>query len=280
MAALCPGVGGTVGVDGWGCDDVGAVAADLEFGGDGGGADFVACGPAVVVVEASGGGRGPGGGRGRPWWVMKSLPGCPSMSMTVSWLALQTIPMLRSGSTLHHFVTVSVSVDAAAAWPFPVRRRAGSLLAGRQGMIAMPALAYASAAMARSVMWSWHFVGGCGHDAPYGGGGVLGDVPVRSGAPHEPCAVWVSAFVPSGVSRGAAAYDLAGDGVGFAAVHWWLLVCSKGMFLLVTGGFCGTRFGLSSRPLTRVEPMTWKRRAPLSALRVTVEEAFLHCGRA
>ena len=54
----------------------------------------------------------------------------------------------------------------------------------------------------------------------------------------------------------------------------------RGMFLLVTGGFCGTRFGLSSRPLTRVEPMTWKRRAPLSALRVTVEEAFLHCGRA
>ena len=27
-------------------------------------------------------------------------------------------------------------------------------------------------------------------------------------------------------------------------------------------------------------PMTWKRRAPLSGLKVTVEEAFLHCGRA
>jgi hypothetical protein len=26
--------------------------------------------------------------------------------------------------------------------------------------------------------------------------------------------------------------------------------------------------------------MTWKRRAPVSGLRVTVEEAFLHCGRA
>ena len=29
-----------------------------------------------------------------------------------------------------------------------------------------------------------------------------------------------------------------------------------------------------------LEPMTWKRRAPLSGLKVTVEEAFLHCGRA
>ena len=27
-------------------------------------------------------------------------------------------------------------------------------------------------------------------------------------------------------------------------------------------------------------PMTWKRRAPLSGLRITVEEAFFHCGRA
>ena len=29
-----------------------------------------------------------------------------------------------------------------------------------------------------------------------------------------------------------------------------------------------------------LEPMTWKRRAPVSGLRITVEEAFLHCGRA
>ena len=29
-----------------------------------------------------------------------------------------------------------------------------------------------------------------------------------------------------------------------------------------------------------LEPLTVKRRAPLSGLRVTVEEAFLHCGRA
>ena len=29
-----------------------------------------------------------------------------------------------------------------------------------------------------------------------------------------------------------------------------------------------------------LEPMTVKRRAPLSGLRITVEEAFLHCGRA
>ena len=29
-----------------------------------------------------------------------------------------------------------------------------------------------------------------------------------------------------------------------------------------------------------LEPMTWRRQAPPSGLRVTVEEAFLHCGRA
>ena len=29
-----------------------------------------------------------------------------------------------------------------------------------------------------------------------------------------------------------------------------------------------------------LEQMTWKRRAPLSGLKITVEEAFLHCGRA
>ena len=29
-----------------------------------------------------------------------------------------------------------------------------------------------------------------------------------------------------------------------------------------------------------LEPMTWKRRAPLSGLKITVEEVFLHCGRA
>ena len=29
-----------------------------------------------------------------------------------------------------------------------------------------------------------------------------------------------------------------------------------------------------------LEPMTWKRRASLSGLKITVEEALLHCGRA
>ena len=29
-----------------------------------------------------------------------------------------------------------------------------------------------------------------------------------------------------------------------------------------------------------LEPMMWKRRAPLSGLKITVEEVFLHCGRA